>query len=151
MSIRVEFGGVSYFCDTLEEAAALGRLLMPATANGRPRVPEPVVAANGHQPSIASLVQGLREGPRRLLQLVVDAGGEIEHGNLFQAFGGNSSAFGGFLAAITKEANRQGIEPRAFFQRIVRSTPNGDVARFRIPASAIDQVRAGLNAQVEGR
>lgn len=151
MSIRVEFGGVSYFCETPEEAVALGRLLMPAPTNARPRALEPAAAANGHQPSITALVQSLREGPRRLLQIVVDAGGEIEQGELFQTFGGTSSAFGGFLAAITKEANRQEVDPRTLLHRVVRTTPTGEVIRFRIPPGALDQVRAGLNTQVEGR
>src|SRR5688572_541910 len=125
MSIRIEHGGVTYFCESPHEAVALGRLLAPPTnGRGRPQPEANVAERNGNcnPAGITALVQSLREGPKRLLRLVLDApNGEIETDALQRALDVHSSAYGGYLAAITKAARKAEIDPRTFFQRVNRT------------------------------
>ena len=154
MSIRIEHGGVTYFCESPEEAVALGRLLA-APANGRGRsLSESGTRSNGqsgHAAAITDLIRDLNDGPKRLLRLVVDApNNEMRSNQLLVSLQADPSAFGGYLAAITRAARRKQIEPKSFFQRLKRVSSEGDVEIFKIPHHAKEQVCAGLDTPIEG-
>jgi hypothetical protein len=150
MSIRLQYAGVHIECETPQEAVSIIRLLgdLPERNGHAAPAPAPRVApipTNADTPSITSIVRRLGDNQKRLLRLVLEAGGEMDDAQLRRGLGLEGSAFGGTLATITKESRRLGLDSQRFFTITnSRNAAKERVRHYRIPGNAIAEVREGL-------
>lgn len=152
MSIRILYGPSMVYCETAQEAATLLRLLYPS-ANGRPAStspsPNPVSPSpESEASSISTVVQRLGPKQRRALSTIVQRGGRATDAILCQQLEVNgSSALGGILAAISKEANKANVDVKEFFIREVNDDdPENRIVEYIVPERVTEDVVRGLRA-----
>lgn len=139
--MRVEYNGAVAFPDTVEEAAALMRLLT-GSPNGRRQAPVQVEQRqNGNEPpNIPVVIRGLRDPQRAVFAAIVGNNGSIRGNALVEALHATRQGLGGLLVGLRKSLEAAGVHPEQVLR--TRETDNG--REYYIPTRVYADVQEGL-------
>lgn len=111
--IKVVHDGIEYFCETPEDAIALGAKLRGLPHSGSRKASHGDQSISGSRWTVTrfqSFVKQLKDKQRRFLSLVLDSADGVTDSSLRHSLGlTTNKAFGPILTGISKQAKKAGV------------------------------------------